>query len=234
MSDERGLTELDLALGPDRAAGRGDARRACSAIDENGRTLTFAEYRDAAERAAAGLPQLGIGEGTTCRGSCRRGSSRWCSSARWRASARCRTRCCRSTASARSASSPKQTGAKLLIVPGGVARLRLRGDGARDRGRHARPRGARLRPGACPRATRRRSPPRPPSRRPGVTTDGPCAGSSTRRARPPIRRARGTPTRPSRRRRTAWSALDDDAGRPQRARVPVHAHRRDRLAVRGC
>ena len=33
-------------------------------IDEDGRTLTYAEYRDAAERAAAGQSELGIGEGT--------------------------------------------------------------------------------------------------------------------------------------------------------------------------
>ena len=32
-------------------------------IDEDGRTLTFAEYRDASERAAAALAARGIGEG---------------------------------------------------------------------------------------------------------------------------------------------------------------------------
>jgi acyl-CoA synthetase (AMP-forming)/AMP-acid ligase II len=34
------------------------------AIDEDGRTMTYAEYHEAAERAAAGLAALGVGEGT--------------------------------------------------------------------------------------------------------------------------------------------------------------------------
>jgi acyl-CoA synthetase (AMP-forming)/AMP-acid ligase II len=37
---------------------------ATMAVDEDGRTLTFREYRDAAERAAAGLAELGVGEVT--------------------------------------------------------------------------------------------------------------------------------------------------------------------------
>jgi acyl-CoA synthetase (AMP-forming)/AMP-acid ligase II len=37
---------------------------ATMAVDEDGRTLTFREYHDAAERAAAGLAELGVGEGT--------------------------------------------------------------------------------------------------------------------------------------------------------------------------
>lgn len=36
---------------------------AAMAIDQDGRTLTFAEYRAEAERAAAGLARLGVGEG---------------------------------------------------------------------------------------------------------------------------------------------------------------------------
>ena len=43
-----------------RASDTPDAR---FVIDEDGRTLTFAEYRDAAERAAAALSARGIGEG---------------------------------------------------------------------------------------------------------------------------------------------------------------------------
>jgi cyclohexanecarboxylate-CoA ligase len=43
-----------------RAAATPDAR---FAIDEHDRALTFAEYRDASERAAAGLAALGVGEG---------------------------------------------------------------------------------------------------------------------------------------------------------------------------
>ncbi len=34
------------------------------AVDEDKRTMTFREYRDAAERAAAGFAELGVGEGT--------------------------------------------------------------------------------------------------------------------------------------------------------------------------
>jgi acyl-CoA synthetase (AMP-forming)/AMP-acid ligase II len=34
------------------------------AVDEDQRTMTYGEYRDAAERAAAGLAELGVGEGT--------------------------------------------------------------------------------------------------------------------------------------------------------------------------
>ncbi|HMG28119.1 MAG TPA: AMP-binding protein [Acidimicrobiia bacterium] len=37
---------------------------ATMAVDEDGRTLTFREYHDAAERAAAGLAELGVGDGT--------------------------------------------------------------------------------------------------------------------------------------------------------------------------
>src|SRR5258706_9957045 len=36
---------------------------AVMAVDENGRRLTFAEYRAEAERTAAGLARIGIGEG---------------------------------------------------------------------------------------------------------------------------------------------------------------------------
>ena len=76
------------------------------AIDENERSLTFAEYRDACNRAAAGLGRARGRRGhERLVAAARPGSSRWCSSARSPGSARCRTRCCRSTASARSASS---------------------------------------------------------------------------------------------------------------------------------
>ena len=77
------------------------------AIDQDGRALTFAEYRAEAERAAAGLARLGH----------RRGRRRLVAAAdvarvagagrpRSPGSAPSRTRCSRSTASARSASSP--------------------------------------------------------------------------------------------------------------------------------
>src|ERR1044071_2285813 len=38
-----------------------DARMA---VDETGRVMTYAQYRDDAERAAAGLKKMGIGEGS--------------------------------------------------------------------------------------------------------------------------------------------------------------------------
>jgi cyclohexanecarboxylate-CoA ligase len=41
-----------------------DTPDATMVIDEDGRTMTFAEYRTAAQRAAAGLAELGVGEGT--------------------------------------------------------------------------------------------------------------------------------------------------------------------------
>ena len=51
------LWELVLA----RAAETPDKRMV---VDERGNSMTFAEYRDAAERAAAGLAAIGVGEGT--------------------------------------------------------------------------------------------------------------------------------------------------------------------------
>ncbi len=56
MLDARNLWELVEA----RAAASPDARMA---VDEDGRTLTFAEYRADAERAAAGLAKLGVSAG---------------------------------------------------------------------------------------------------------------------------------------------------------------------------
>ncbi|HMF83389.1 MAG TPA: AMP-binding protein [Acidimicrobiia bacterium] len=41
-----------------------EAPDATMAVDEDGRTITFREYRDAAQRAAAGLAELGVREGT--------------------------------------------------------------------------------------------------------------------------------------------------------------------------
>ena len=41
-----------------------EAPDATMAVDEDGRTITFREYRDAAQRAAAGLTELGVREGT--------------------------------------------------------------------------------------------------------------------------------------------------------------------------
>ncbi len=100
MLEARNLWELVVR----RAEASPDAQLA---VDEDERTLTFAELVGEAERAAAGLAahRRRRGHGRVV-AAARRGSSRWCSSARCPGSARCRTRCCRSTASARSASSP--------------------------------------------------------------------------------------------------------------------------------
>ena len=48
------LVEARAAATPDAVLG----------VDEDGRTVTYGGYRDAAERAAAGFAALGIGEGT--------------------------------------------------------------------------------------------------------------------------------------------------------------------------
>ena len=56
MITGRNLWELIEA----RAAESGDAQMA---VDEDGRTLTFAEYRDWCERAAAGFQALGLSDG---------------------------------------------------------------------------------------------------------------------------------------------------------------------------
>ena len=149
-----------------------------------------------------------------------------------RASARCRTRCCRSTASARSASSPSQTGAKLLIVPsarGGASTTRRWPRD--DRGGHAAASRCSSSTRTCPRATRRRcpAPPVPTAEsRPTVRALGLLHVGHHRR---PEGRA---PHRQDgrRRRRTRWTGAGDDRRGPQRDGVPVHAHRRDRLAVR--
>ncbi|MFN8037551.1 MAG: AMP-binding protein [Acidimicrobiia bacterium] len=56
ITDARSLWELIER----RAAATPDA---LMAVDEDGRTMTFSEYRDASERVAAGLAALGVGEG---------------------------------------------------------------------------------------------------------------------------------------------------------------------------
>ena len=134
-----------------RAAATPDASLA---VDEDERTLTYGEYRDAAERAAAGLAELRHRRGhARCRGSSRPGSSRSCSSARSPGSARCRTRSSRSTASARSASSPSRPAPSCSIVPSEwqgfdfEAMARAIADGpAGARGAGRRPQAARGRP----------------------------------------------------------------------------------------
>ena len=121
--------------------------------------------------------------------------------------------------------------------PVGVARLRLRGDGPLDRGGHARASRCSSATSTCPRATRRRSARRPPGAtepfRPGVATDGPWRW---------VFYTSGTTADPKGARHTDKTVgasayamdlvLEMTRRGPQRDGVPVHAHRRDRLAVR--
>ena len=142
--------------------------------------MTFGEYRDRVERAAAGLARrlrhrrrrrghLAAAHLVRVDGPGRRHLA---------GSARRRTRCCRSTASARSASASARPRSKLLVVPSDFANFDFVAMADVDRGRRRRRRGhdlgplaARRRPGDAARAAGARA-----------TT---CAGSSTRRAPPP-------------------------------------------------
>ena len=164
MITGRNLWELIEA----RAAASGDAEMA---VDENGRQLTFADYRDWCERAAAGCPGPGPRRGR------RRvvaaadlvrvdGAGRGARPPRRRP----RTRSCPSTASGRSASSPGRPAPSCSSCPSVFRRLRLRGHG-RDivAGDGRRPRRAGVPTSRCPKATRRpcrRPRPRPTTRRP--------------------------------------------------------------------
>ena len=124
------------ALAARRAARGGDARRALRRRRARPHAHLRRRTADAALRCAGGP-----------RGARRRRADARVSwqlptrlealvlAARSRGSAPCRTRCCRSCASARSASSCARLGARLLIVPARLPRLRPRGDGARARGR---------------------------------------------------------------------------------------------------
>ena len=220
-------------MGAHRAPGGGDARRRRCAVDEDGRTLTFAEYRD---RGRAG-------RGRARRPRRRRGRRRLVAAAdvarvdgaRRRAlaaSARCRTRCCRSTASARSASSPARPGPSCSSCPSVwrgfdyEAMAREIAGGARRASRCS------SATGRCPRATRRRCPRRrrPPAIRPTLpvrwlfytsgTTADPKGAQHTDRTIDAVGDR-------------AWaSGSSVGRRRPQRAGVPVHPHRRHRLAVR--
>ena len=175
-----------------RAAG--DARRG-HAVDEDGRTLTFGEYRDAAERAAAGLAALGVGAGDVV----------VVAAAHLARVAGARRRA-RRLGAVQNPMLPiyrdrevgfitRQAGRQAAVVPVDVDGLRLRGDGA-----SASPSdnaGGRSRCSSCDKAAARGRPVHARRRRPrpaDAATTSRCAGSSTRRAPPPTRRARGTPT----------------------------------------
>ena len=198
-------------------------------IDEDLRTMTYREYRDAAGRAAAGLAELGVGEGTPVS---------WALPT-WHESLVFVGALARLGA----VQNPilpiyrhrevgfvtKQTGAKLLIVPSTWKGFDYEGM-AREIAA-AQPRldvliVDRKLPDAEPALLA--PPPAPPS----SPTTLRCGGSSTRRGPPPTRRARSTPTARSWRRRHGMTkALAIDRDDVERARVPVHAHRRNRLAL---
>ena len=100
-------------------------------IDEDGREITFVEYRAECERVAAGFQELGVTAGTVVS---------------WQLPTWIESVVLVGALSRLGAvQNPilpiyrerevgfvaKQTGAKFLLVPGRVARVRLRGDGAR-------------------------------------------------------------------------------------------------------
>ena len=166
-----------------------------------------AQFRDRAERVAAGLQAMGVTTDRWSRGSCRPGSTPWCCPQRCPASARCRTRSSISTASGRSAShcarpAPPSSSSP---APGGTPTTR-RWPSVRSKAPPRKPghplhrrRPARGRP---------RLPARPP---PGTAPERTprSAGSTTPPARRPTPRACSTPTRPSSPAGGAWPALSD-------------------------
>ena len=186
MLDAHNLWELVEA----RAATSPDARMT---VDEHGRSVTFGEYRNAAERAAAGLAGLGVEAGDVVS---------WVLPT-WHESLVLVVALCRLGA------------VQNPIIP--IYRDREVGFCTRQAGHDAAARARKWRgfdfeamarahrgrrPGAlrgevCDHAAPRRGPgwaaiPASEPRRPGPTSSS--AGSSTRRARRPIRRAPVTPT----------------------------------------
>ena len=167
-----------------------------AAVDEDGRTLTWAEAKTAAERAAAGLARHGIGAGDVV-------SWQLPDLAREQGP-RARPGPPRRHPEPDAPDLPRARG-RLHHPPGqeqaarravDVGRLRLRGDGQGHRRRRSRTRAARSRCSwptrPCPQGDPSTLPPPPdPERR------TPSAGTSTRRAPRPTRRARSTPTAPS-------------------------------------
>ncbi len=168
---------------------------AVMAVDENGRALTFAEYKAEAERAAAGLARLGIGAGDVVS---------W-QLPTWLESIVLVAALSRLGA-VQNPMLPiyrqrevgfitKQAGSRLLVVPGTWRNFDYEEMATRDRRRTARPRDPRRQPGAAAgrsaaaAAAARTRPTTPPTCR--------CAGTTTRPARRRTRRARSTPMRRS-------------------------------------
>ena len=190
MLDGRTLWELV------DAQGRGHSRRA----DGGRRERAHDDVRRVRVRGGAGRGRARQPRDRRRRpwspGSCRPGSSRWCSSAALSRLGR--------GAEPVAADLPRARG-RLHHQPGALAaadRPRHRGTASTSRRwppgspRRATACGCWSRTGRCPRVICRSCRPRRPRSTP---TTSRCGGSSTRRARPPIRRAPATPTRRSRR-----------------------------------
>ena len=200
-------------------------------VDESGRRLTFAEFKDRG-RAGRGRPGRPGHRRRRRRspGSCRPGSSRWCWSAAISPARRhpepdpahlprARGRLLRPPDRRQAAGRPDR------VRPTSTSRRMAEGIAADVRPRPAAPSTCWSATARCPRAI----PPPSPRRPTGATR---CAGSSTRRAPPPTRRAPGTPTRPSTPWPRAWALhMQLTDGGHQRPGVPVPAHRRHDLAV---
>ena len=164
-------------------------------IAADGETVTFGQFRDRAERVAAGLARHGRhGPARSSPGSSRPGSTPSSCPSPWPGSAPSRTRSSTSTASAEVGLRPAPDRRRALRHPRHLAGHRLR------RHRRARPRGRPRRarpssrtddglPGGGPGG------PAPATRRGRRRRTPRSAGSTTRPARPPTPRASSTPTR---------------------------------------
>ena len=209
-----------------RAAATPDA---VMAVDESGREMTFAEYRDQVERAAAGLAaEHGIGAGDVIT---------------WQLPTWLESMVLVGAISRLGATQNpilpiyrerevgfcvRQTGAKLLVVPTDFARLRLRGHGREDRRRRASTGCgvAAVATARCPRATRDAA-----RRRPTVGRRRALALLHVGHHRR-SRRAPGTPTARSTPWPRAWASGSRITAADRNALgLPVHPHRRHHLAV---
>ena len=105
-----------------------------AAVDEDGRTLTWAEAK-AARRAwpPPGWPAWGSAPATSCPGSSRPGSSRSSSCSPWPASARSRTRCCPIYREREVGFVTRQAKSEAARRAVDLERVRLRGHGPRHR-----------------------------------------------------------------------------------------------------
>ncbi len=195
-------------------------------VDQDERTMTFAEYREAVERAAAGFAAHGVGQGDVVSWQL----PTWIESfvlvgalARLGAVQNPILPIYRKREVAFVCQQAKTQAAGRAER---VARLRLPRHGQRDRGRGRRPRRAHRRQGAAGRRS---------------VAAAACGRSSRRRPRPLALLHVGHDRRPegraAHRRHDHGDGHRDERAhrahrrRPQRAGVPLHAHRRDHVAV---